>query len=313
MRIKIGILYGGNSVERDISIQSAENIMKFIDKEKYNVELFEVPKEISIQNKQWIFELVEFSPHIVFSALHGGIGENGAVQGLLECFGIKYIGSGILSSAVGIDKYLTKLIMRENHISVIDDVFLNKNSDIVSFAEKINEIGYPVIVKPNNGGCSIGITVAENFDEVKKAVLFIKNELDDDILIEKFISGKEVTCVVTENKGKISVLPVMDIVTHKKFYDYKSKYVDDEDGVYFSTMPEFMQTMTEEMAKKVFYVLKCKDYACVDFVIYEEQIYVLEINTLPGLTAYSTLIRSLKEAEIKLSDFFDKIIKDKLN
>lgn len=309
MKIKLGILAGGSSPEREISLKSAAEIIKNINNEKYDALIIELPDGSS---KRWIKRLMEFDPDIVFNALHGGSGENGSVAGLLNCLGIPYVGSGVLAGAMGMDKHISKALMRVNSIPVADDVFIKKSDGVVGYEEKIKEMGFPLIVKPNNGGGSIGIGLAESFDEVLNSISFVFEKMNDDALIEKFIAGREVTCVVVQNEEALDVFPVFDIFTENKFYDYNAKYIDDSAKLCFSTLPDFLQTMIKEIAKKVFFVFNCCGYCCVDFIVREEQIYVLEVNTLPGLTAHSTVTRSLAALGIDRKDFFDGLIQFRL-
>lgn len=309
MKIKLGILVGGNSAERLVSFNSADELLKCINKDKYDICVFEIPD--SQTDKGWIFNILKNPPDIIFSALHGGKGENGSVQGLLECMNIPYVGSGVLSSAAAMDKRISKLIMKSCCIPVVDDVFIPAGADILIFEKKINEMGFPVIVKPNRGGSSIGIYIAENHSQLSDAVCAARS-FDDEIIIEKFIEGREITCGVIQTKEGLEVLPILDIITTNRFFDYNAKYVDNVTEIDFSTLPEFLRNMIKEIAKKAFTALKCEDYALVDMIVYEEQIYVLEINTLPGLTSHSLIPRTAHVMGISFGDFIDRIIDFKL-
>lgn len=306
MKIKVGILSGGNSIEREVSFKSSENILKNIDRKKYDISVYEVNNDSS-----WINNLINNKPDIILSALHGGIGEDGSIQGLLKCLNIKYIGSGVLSSALCMDKYISKTIMKANHIPIADDLFISMKDNINSYQEKVNELGYPVIIKPNKGGSSIGINVAKNFEEVKKSFQEVVN-INDDVLIEKYIKGQEITCCVIQLKEKLDVVSVLDISKSNMVFDYDSKYLNHNTKINFSSLPKFMQTMIQEIAKKVFNMLKCKSYCCVDMIVSEEQVYVIEINTLPGLTDYSLLPRCLEGLNINFGEFLEQMIEYEL-
>lgn len=310
MKIKLGILFGGSSIEREVSICSANEVLNNIDKDKYDIFIYDIPKDKT--DKEWIKKLIDNPPDIVLSTLHGGSGENGNIQGLLNCLCIPYVGSGVLSSALGMNKHISKMIMKANYIPVIDDIFIKKNENIVEYEEKIKQLGFPVIIKPNNGGSSLGISVANNYDEVIKAVNEVIN-YNDDILIEKFISGKEVTCCVINTENKLDLIYVLDINTLNQFYDYKAKYIDNMTKINISSLPEFLKIMIQEVAKKVFNVLECKGYACIDMIVHEEQIYVIEINTLPGLTKNSLITKASEYSSNGFSKFIDNLIKYELN
>lgn len=315
-KIKIALLSGGNSTEREVSFKTSDEMYKNLDKNKYNVEIIDIPIKPS---NEWIIKLIQSKSDIVISALHGGEGENGTIQGLLECLNIPYIGTKVLGSALGLDKNLSKQIMRFNHIPVADDLFIklnnevgNFNNDIITYEDEINKMGYPLVVKPNNGGSSLGITIVNNPEELLNAINLVK-QLKDDILIEKYIQGREVSCGLVENENGIEVLTVLDITSNGSFYDYKAKYEDEKTKIVFSTLPKFLQDMIQEIAKKVFIILRCSGYGRVDMIVHEEQIIVLEINTLPGMTSHSLIPKAIQAKGISYSNFLDSLIKFELN
>lgn len=308
-KIKIALLSGGNSTEREVSFKTSDEMYKNLDKNKYNVEIIDIPIKYS---NEWIIKLIQSKADIVISALHGGDGEDGTVQGLLKCLNIPYIGTKVLGSALGMDKNLSKQIMRFNHIPVANDVFIKFNNDIRIYEDEINKLGYPLVVKPNNGGSSLGITIVNNREELLNAINLVK-QLKDDILIEKYIQGREVSCGLVENENGIEVLTVLDITSTGNFYDYKAKYEDEDTKIVFSTLPKFLQDMIQEISKKVFIILKCSGYARVDMIVYEEQIIVLEINTLPGMTSHSLIPKAIQAKGISYSDFLDSLITFELN
>lgn len=309
MKINVCVLVGGSSVERDVSFKSADEILENIDTQKYNVNVIEISED-DTQNK-WIKDLIENIPDIVLSALHGGSGENGAVQGLLDCLNIAYVGSKVLSSSICMDKYLSKVIMKANCIPVAEDVFIKKHEEVMNYEERINQLGYPVIIKPNKGGSSIGIAIANNYEQCNYSILEIKKY--DDVLIEKFIDGREVSCGVVQTKNGLEVLSVLDIMSSNEFYDYNAKYFNDKTKIDFSTLPDFLQVMIKEIAKKVFNILNCEGYGMIDIIVHEEQIYVLEINTLPGLTKHSIIPAGIKGIGMSFGEFLDSLIEYELN
>lgn len=309
MKVKLCILVGGGSCEREVSFRSKENILKAIDENKYDINVIEVPKN---KDKAWIRELMDISPDIVLSALHGGEGENGAVQGLLECLDIKYLGSDVLSSALCMDKFVSKAIMKANYIPVAEDVLIKEKEEALKYKEDIREIGFPVVVKPNRGGSSLGISIVNSFDELEEGVKAAR-KIDTEILVEKYIEGREITCGVIETENGLEVLSVLDITTeNRSFYDYSAKYEDEKTKIGFSTLPEFQQTMIKEIAKKAFSVLKCKGYGIVDMIVKEEQVYVIELNTLPGLTQHSLIPKTAEVSGLGFAGFLDRLIKFEL-
>lgn len=306
---KLIILKGGNSLEREISLKSCENILKYIDKNIYNIKIVEIPENLK-ENMNWATEIIHFSPDIIFSTLHGGFGEDGTMQGFLDMLSLKYVGSKTFSSGLCIDKKFSKNVMEFNKIPILEDVFLKKEEDISLYENEINQIGFPLIAKPNRGGASVGLHLVYNMQELKNAIENIKN-LDDDILIEKYILGQEVTCCVIEKNDGLYVLPLLDIKNKNGIFDFSAKY-NEEGNVNFSKLPNFIQKMIEEIAKKTFKVLKCEGYANIDLIVKEEEIYVLEVNTIPGMTEKSLLPKAIKLKEIDFSDFFNELIEYRL-
>lgn len=309
MKPKIIILFGGESFEREISLQSSKEVIKHINHKKYDVTPIEVPKE---KDSRWIHSLLNISPDVIFNLLHGGNGENGSVSGLLNCLKIPFIGNGVLADAVSMNKNLCKTLLKSVGVPVCEDIFIKKNQNVSDFDEKINELGFPLIVKPNKGGASIGISIAENLIETKNAVNNIIKTYNDSVIIEKFIKGKEVTCVTLRENDSIKIMPVLDVSTDRGFYDYEAKYVNTDSRLEFSTLPFFIRKMIEDIAKKVFTVLECQGICCVDLIVHEEQVYFIEVNTVPGFTPNSTVTRTLKKLDISMESFIDNLIENLL-
>lgn len=309
-KIKLALLTGGASVEREVSFRSSENILRSLDKNKYDITIIKLPKDKT--DIAWISELMQLRPDFVLSALHGGKGENGAVQGLLQCMNIPYAGSRLLSSAVCMNKQTAKELMAYHHIPVIDGEFIPLGCDIEQYRQKLALLDYPIIIKPNRGGSSIGITVAENFDDVVRAVEYIRSEYDDDCVAEKYIDGKEVTCAVMQTNEGLKVMSVLDINKSKGIYDYDAKYLSRDSAVSFTTLPAYMKNMIEDIAVKAFDILKCRGYGCVDMLVKDEQVYVIEINTLPGMTDHSLIPQGVEGCGLTLGEFLDKLIEFEL-
>lgn len=306
--IKICILAGGNSPEHEISLKSADNIKKNLDSSRYEITTLQPPAN---KSTQWIRELLDNPPDIVLNAMHGGNGENGAVQGLLDCLDIPYVGCGVVSSALCMDKHLSKIIMKNFHIPVIEDVFLKESCRLDYHMDEIIKLGFPVIVKPNRGGSSLGISVADSIKSVREAVNTAK-EYDSEIIIEKYINGREINCGILQNNTSLDVMPIIDINVNKQFYDYGAKYVDENTAHQFSSLPEFMQTMIKEIAKKAFVSLKCTGFAAIDMIIAEEQVFVIELNTLPGLTERSLIPKAADMQVGGFDKFLDSLIKNNI-
>ncbi len=304
-RLKLGILYGGESSERKISRLSCENIVKNLDDEKYDLTLYKVP---SNGDRRWVKDLINNPPELILNALHGGSGEDGSVQGLLSTLNIPYIGSRVLASALCMNKANAKITMNRSKIPVLPDVLLKLGEDPHASEEEIKLMGFPLIVKPNSGGSSLGINVCDTIEELYDAVNVVFEQYHDDALVEKYVDGKEVTCAILQSKEKTTVLPVLDVRKEGKYYGFNDKYYSEDPLVFISTLPDFMQDMVKHIALKTFDTLKCRGYACVDMLIKDENIYVIEVNTLPGLTEKSLIPCAVQGMGITFSDLLDRLI-----
>lgn len=308
-KIKLGILAGGSSIEREVSLKSCSNILESIDSNKYDVTVFNI---VSEKDGNWLSELKKNPPDIIVSALHGGLGENGSMQGLLHCLDIPYIGSRVMSSALCMDKKSAKTLLEANHIQTAHDIFIKRGESADLYADEIRQIGFPLIVKPNRGGSSIGIEIVNSIEELNSAVKHIVEKYNDDVIAEKLIKGREITCCVAEDNSGIQVMAVLDVNKKGEIFNYEDKY---ESGISsaLTDMPSFMQDMVTTIAKRTFRLLKCRGYACVDMFVDEEQIFVIEVNTLPGLTKNSIVPAACKSIGISFGDFLDRMIEFELN
>lgn len=309
-KTKVAILAGGSSVEREISLRSCKNIRAALDKEKYDIKIYELPKD---RTTDWAREIIADPPDIVLSALHGGNGENGSVQGFLHCLGIPFAGSRVLSSALCMDKKMAKTVMSANYIQVPEDIYIKRGDRIIDHADEIRQIGFPLVVKPNRGGSSIGISIVYNTEELESAAENIIEEYDDDVIAEKYIKGREITCAVCEGEKGAEVMAVLDINKSGEMFSYEDKAMQGSPIGDISNMPVFLQDMVRAIAIKTFDVLKCRGYACVDMIVREEQIYVIEVNTLPGLTDISLVPRAAECLHMSFGAFLDRMITFELN
>lgn len=307
MKLNVGVIYGGRSSEVDISLRTSREIIKNLNKNKYNIIEIFIPYEL---DNKWIIDLINNKLDIVIIALHGGIGENGSIQGLLECLNIPYIGSGVLGSAIGMNKYITKQLLKNANIKVANSLFI-KNKDKLNDID-LSNLNYPLVVKPNEDGSSVGIKIVNNFEELIEGINKIR-KLGQDILIEEYIKGNEVSCGVIETINGIEALEVLDIKTNSTFYDYDAKYKDNNTYIDVSSLDKDIVDKIKKTARRVFITLNSKDYARVDMIVNDNGIYVLEINTLPGMTSHSLIPKELNIKKISYSEFLDNLIESKLS
>lgn len=292
--MKIGILMGGISTERDISFETGKSIIDNIDRKKYEVipVIIDKKEDILVKCKD-----IDFA----FLALHGKFGEDGSVQKILEVLNIPYSGCNAVSSSMCMDKDIAKKIMVSENIKT-PKWTTAKSIDDIDY-EYIEKIKYPVFIKPNSGGSSVATFLVEKRDGVAKAVETVL--LYDEIaIIEEYIKGEEITCPILNGKA----LPILAIKPNGKFFDLKSKYTDNEADEYIINFDKDMQDKIEAMALNVYNSLRCSVYARIDMIVKDEESYVLEVNTLPGMTKNSLFPKSCSGVNINFSTLLDLII-----
>ncbi len=305
-KINVAILYGGFSSEREISLKTGTAVYRALSKlPKYSVKLIDLRKESFINQ---ILKLKQEHIDIVFVALHGKFGEDGKLQSLLESLNIKYTGSSSLSSSIAMNKHFTKLILKANNIPTLPWILLNSdNKNNVKQLLKKEKINFPVIVKPCCEGSTIGVSVSTNYSELEKAIKLAFN-YDKNIIIEKFITGKEITVPILGNQ----VLPMIEIIPNlNKFYDYQSKYAPS--GSTHIIPPRINKKLCsyiETIALKSMKCIGCEIVCRVDCIVDEKtnSVYVLELNTIPGMTETSLLPESARYAGISFESLVEKII-----
>lgn len=300
--MKVLVLFGGNSTEHEVSIKSAKAILENIDYKKFKTMAVGITRKnewliyedkIDLLNKYWykrkikkIENILEFIKKfdVVFPIIHGSGGEDGKLQGLLDLFNIKYVGSKTLASAVGMDKEFSKIIFNHLEIPQVPYITINKKYNINEIESTIN---YPMIIKPCNGGSSIGINKANSRKQLVKAIKTAQ-KYDDKVIIEKFVKARELECAILENKELI-ISDIGEIRSCNEFYDYKAKYKLNSETINKASIPEQISKQIKMYAKKAFIGINAKGLSRIDFFYDEEnkQIYLNEINTLPGFTTIS--------------------------
>lgn len=294
-KLKVGVLYGGISSEREVSINSGKQIIDNLNKDKYDVE------EILLNDKKDIFkcEALDF----VFVALHGNFGEDGKVQSILEAMGVKYNGCNFFTSSICMNKFIVKNVLSNFGVKMARGVILNRNN------YKLDDFNlkFPVIIKPNSGGSSLGVYLCSDYDELIDNIN-LAFEYDDNILIEEFIDGMEISCGILNGK----LLPIFKISPkNDEFFSYSSKYDNTtiEEPVKFD---EDINLKIKESALKCYDIFSCRVYSRVDFIIKDGEPYFLEINTLPGMTKESLFPKMAKSIGIEFGELLDIIIESSI-
>ncbi len=300
---KIVVLMGGPSAEREVSLNTGNAILGALVEKGYNAVGIELdpPK---------LFEQLKASGcDVIFNAIHGQFGEDGKLQGALELLGIPYTGSGVLASAMAMDKAASKHLFVANAISTPKSRVYTKvdlKRDLVK--EIMVEFTIPVVVKSAAQGSSIGVTIVEKQEDLPEA---IKNafEYSPNILVEEFIKGRELTVAVWGNECK-KALPIIEIIPHSGKYDYKSKYTKGAtEYIVPAELDEATAQKVQAVSLRAFDVLGCTGIARVDIMLGEDGApYVLEVNSVPGMTATSLVPKAAKAAGISFTDLCEKLL-----
>ena len=299
MKKKIVILAGGYSKEREISLTSGKEVYKSI-KNKYRCYLIDPKGDLSQVLKK-------IKPDIVFNGLHGRYGEDGYIQSILENEKIKYTHSGVLSSFLAMDKYLSKKIFKENNIltpASFKHTFSN-NISHKKLLSKVNTLKFPIVIKPINEGSSVGVYITNKknfFKNLNKLRSF------NEILIEKYIPGREIQSAVLGNRK----LGAIELIPKRKFYDYKAKY--DKKANTRHIMPAKLSkenyNKVNSIALKAHKLLNCRGVTRSDFRFYKNKFYLLELNTQPGMTSLSLVPEIAKYNKIEFNQLIEFLIKD---
>jgi len=298
---KIGILMGGWSPEREISLRTGRAVEKVLGEAGYKVLAFDLQPFSLTETMQ---KIVKKGIEVIFLALHGPGGEDGCIQGLLELMEIPYTGSGVLASALAMNKHLSKKIFASQGI-------LTPRCQLFSFQDRNRKIflPLPVVVKPNGQGSALGVSIAEQPEEIEKA-LNLAFKYDQWVLVEEYIAGKEISVAILEGNP----LPVIEIVPKTRFYDYEAKYSSGmSDHIIPARLPEEQQHQAQEIARAAFHSLGCEGVARVDLIVAPGgEIYVLEINTIPGMTETSLLPEAARAAGISFLNLVEKLLENAL-
>ncbi|MEA2700916.1 MAG: D-alanine-D-alanine ligase [Myxococcales bacterium] len=295
---KIGVLLGGLSGERDVSIRSGEAIVAALVERGHDAVPVFVDRDIDLVLRQMRID-------VAFLALHGRYGEDGCVQGLLEVLGIPYTGSGVLASALAMNKAKTKEILRLHNLPTAPGYVIAADSgeDLI---ESHGSFGFPVVVKPSGEGSSLGVTVARDEMELESAVEEAIR-FDDDVLVERFVEGKEISVGVLDGK----VLGAVEIVPRRGFYDFQNKYTAGRSDYYFPARlsPERYRSVLR-LGTLAFEALGCEGAARIDLIVSERgNEIILEVNTLPGMTPTSLMPKIAHGAGLSFEDLVEEILK----
>ncbi len=303
-KLRVAIVAGGWSAERDVSLKSGKAVYNALkDKDEYEAVFVDIKEDL-----QFLFEN-RTSIDIVFPLLHGSPGEDGSIQGFLNILGIPYVGSDILANAIAMNKRISKEIFKAKGLDVPEAVSIKKNEYSESLLKDIVDFGFPAVVKPVSEGSSFGISLCSDIEELREGIKKAF-EYDEEILIEEFINGTEITAPII-GLDELEVLPLVEIVPKEghKFFDFEAKYKPGAtDEICPARISEDLEEKVKETAKIAFKSIGCKIWARVDMILKEDKIYVLEVNTIPGMTENSLFPLSARKAGIEFSQLLEKLI-----
>lgn len=322
-KLKIALLAGGNSSEREIALQSARQINDALDKDKYDV------KVIDVHNRDWYYtsadgrrvrldkndfsvtidgERTEFEYALII--IHGTPGEDGKLQGYLDIMGIPYSSCSATSSVITFDKITTKRTVAARGIRVAEDIFLCKG-DRVDADAVTKKLGLPIFVKPNASGSSFGVTKVTEKSQIAKAVADAFEE-SDEVIIEEFIGGREMGCGVMITEDREYIFPVTEIVSKKEVFDYEAKYTAGmSDEITPADIDDKIKTELNRLTREAYRACRCRGIVRIDFIVTPEgQPYLIEINSIPGMSAGSIVPKQAKAIGMSLGELFDIIIAD---
>ncbi len=294
---RIGVLLGGKSAEREISLKTGQAVVAALLERGYEVSAIDVadnlPEQLSLAKIE-----------VAFVALHGRYGEDGRVQGLLEMLQIPYTGSGVLASSVAIDKVVTKQLLLYHQLPTPAFDFKRPGDSLDDLYQRCQKL--PLIVKPSREGSTIGISIARDKNALFKGIRAAEL-LDGTVLVEEFIDGVELTVSVLNGRA----LPVIQIVPKSGFYDYQAKYLSgDTEYLLPAPVPAAVYARVQEAAEKACKSLGCRGAARVDFMLSGEDFYCIEVNTIPGMTATSLLPKAAAQAGISFAELAEMILLD---
>lgn len=343
--MKIGVIFGGISTEHDVSIVSGTSVIEKLDKKKYEIKPIyidkygnwnEYTKEVGkiqvvkigekVKELKPIQNIIEYIKQldVIFPVLHGKGGEDGSIQGLLELFKIPYVGCGILSSSIAMDKAYTKIIFEKAKINQAKYIYIKKEKQYIYIDNEFNEkamqleeickkieqkIKYPMFIKPSNSGSSVGVKKATNTQELQKDIEYA-TQFDTKIIVEEGIQGKEIECAVLGNKEIISSC-VGEIKPAEQFYTFDAKYKNEESIVIIpADIDKEISNQIRDLAIKAFKAIDGKGLSRVDFFIEDKtnKIYLNEINTMPGFTQISMYPKLFDQVGIPYTQLLDKLI-----
>ncbi len=325
MKRIIAIVAGGDSSELEVSLRSAQGIYSFIDGDKYEKYIVEMEgrrweavlpdgSKTPIDRNDFSFSLNGEKKVFDFAyiTIHGTPGENGILQGYFELLDIPYSSCNVLVSAMTFNKFTCNQYLKGFGIRVSESMVVREGFEVLD-DEVIRKVGLPCFIKPNAGGSSFGVTKVKTPEEIQPAIEKAFEE-SDEVMIEAFMQGTEITCGCYKTKDKEVVFPITEVVSQNEFFDYNAKYNNESQEITPARIPEETAERVRLLTSAIYDILGCSGLIRIDYIITEgEKVNLLEINTTPGMTATSFIPQQVRAAGLNIQDVMTDIIEDKLD
>lgn len=320
MKKNVGVAMGGYSSEYQISLKSGQVVCDHLDKELYYIFPLHILKEkwvCVVDGKEYLINKGNFTVEIgdktiafdcVFNAIHGTPGEDGYLQGYLELLNIPHTSCDMYQAALTFNKRDMLATLKPFGIKSAPSYYLNKGQ-VIDTDSIVQKVGLPCFVKANRAGSSFGVSKVYKQETLKQAIEASFKE-DHQIIIESFLDGTEVSVGVIRYKGEVKVLPITEIVSENDFFDYQAKYLGKSKEITPARISEEMTSKISELAKNIYEILQMKGFSRSEFIIVNDEPYLLEMNTIPGLTTESILPQQAAKAGISLQELFDNAVEE---
>ncbi len=320
MKKIVALVYGGDSSEAEVSVKSGKHVARHIDRERYDC------FEVLVKGRDWGVQMEDGSViqidkadfsfvdkngrrvnfDIALIMIHGTPGENGILEAYFEMIGLPSTTCSSIVSAITFDKYACKCYLRDTGILLAREVFMRKG-DHYSVEDIVSRLGLPLFVKPNSGGSSFGVTKVKRAEDLTGAIEAAFSE-GETILIEECISGREMTNGVFEADGALVRLPVTEIISKNEFFDYEAKYLGASQEICPAAIPEHLSNKIIDLSHKMYHYLGCKGIVRMDYIVRGEEVYFLEINTVPGMTEMSLVPQQIRAIGMTIKEFLTKLL-----
>jgi len=324
MKKNIAIVAGGDSSELEVSLKSASGLNSFMDQERYNIFI------VTIVGKVWQVELSDDEKIVLdkndfsfsrrgektifdfaYITIHGTPGENGILQGYFDLIGIPYSCCGVLAAALTFNKFTCNTYLKGFGVKVAESLVL-RSGQTVTNEEVAEKIGFPCFVKPNVGGSSFGVSKVKSIDQVQPAIQKAFTE-GEEVMIEAFLAGTEITCGIYKTKSKAQVLPVTEVVSENEFFDFDAKYKGQVQEITPARISLPLTGRVQKLSSAIYDILGCKGIVRIDYIISEgDVINLLEVNTTPGMTTTSFIPQQVAAAGLDIKDVMTEIIENEL-